>query len=166
VITADVIQPTTAGAGNLYSREYFELVRGALRADGLAVQWIGERPNEHYRALLRTFLDVFPESTLWFGGNVLVGSPTPLRVDPRWVDERFEHPRLRQALDAVGIHSIDVLRGWYTAGPDALRRLAGEGELLTDDRPLLEYHRSFDGGSATPNLSEVRATPDEVFGGR
>ena len=31
VITADIIQPIHAGAGNLYSREYFALVRHALK---------------------------------------------------------------------------------------------------------------------------------------
>ena len=31
VITADIIQPIHAGAGNLYSREYFSLVRRALK---------------------------------------------------------------------------------------------------------------------------------------
>ena len=44
VITADIIQPIHAGAGNLYSREYFALVRGALKEGGLALQWIGHRP--------------------------------------------------------------------------------------------------------------------------
>ena len=31
VITADIIQPTTAGADNLYSAEYFRLMRNASR---------------------------------------------------------------------------------------------------------------------------------------
>ena len=35
-----------------------------------------------------------------------------------------------------------ALKSWYTAGADEMRRFVGPGPLLTDDRPLLEYHRS------------------------
>jgi spermidine synthase len=41
VITADVIQPSHAGAGNVHSREDFQLVRRALKDRGLALRWIG-----------------------------------------------------------------------------------------------------------------------------
>ena len=63
VITADLIQPEHAGAGNLYSREYFKLVRRALAPGGLALQWIGARPEHEYQLILRTFLELFPEAT-------------------------------------------------------------------------------------------------------
>ena len=40
VITADITQPIFAGAGNLYSREYFELMRRVLKPGGVVMQWI------------------------------------------------------------------------------------------------------------------------------
>jgi len=43
VITADIIRPYHAGAGNLYSAEYFQLVRDALKDDGLALQWLNRQ---------------------------------------------------------------------------------------------------------------------------
>ena len=33
------------------------------------MQWIGNRPEEHYKVLMRTFIDVFPNTTLWYGGT-------------------------------------------------------------------------------------------------
>jgi spermidine synthase len=167
VITADVMQPTTAGAGNLYSREYFTLVRHALRPGGLVLQWIGDRPTEHYKALIRTFLDVFPESTLWYHGNMLVGSLEPLHVDLAAVADRFRPERVRQSLSTAGLQDAGALRQWYTAGPDELRRFVGQGDLLTDDRPLLEYHRSFSGGGAPgkPDFRALGADVGDVFGG-
>jgi spermidine synthase len=164
VITADVIQPTTAGAGSLYSREYFALVRRALAPGGLALQWIGHRPAEHHKILLRTFLEVFPESTLWYAGNILVGSLRPLRVDPDRVEARLNDATLRTTLDTVGLVSLDTLRSWYTAGPAAVQRQVGRGEILTDDRPLLEYHRSFREGARDPDLGGLNGHADEVFG--
>ena len=163
VITADVIHPTVAGAGILYSREYFSLIRRALRPDGLAMQWIGNRPEEHYKVLMRTFLEVFPYTTLWQGGTLMVGSLSPLRVSPGTIDEHLRSPRVRAALADVGLQSAEALRRLYTAGPDALRRFVGPGEILTDDRPLLEFYSSFRGGAENPNLSSVSGTPAEVF---
>ena len=44
----------------------------------LVLQWIGERPEAYYKALMRTFLDVFPDATLWHQGKLLVASLRPL----------------------------------------------------------------------------------------
>ena len=51
-----------------------------------------------------------------------------------------ENPATRAALDAVGLTGFDVLRSWYTAGADQMRAFVGTGPVLTDDRPLVEYH--------------------------
>ena len=49
VITADIILPRHAGAGALYSREYYELVRNALAEGGLALQWNGGETETEYK---------------------------------------------------------------------------------------------------------------------
>jgi spermidine synthase len=145
VITADLIQPEHAGAGHLYSREYFALMRHALAADGLALQWIGHRRDIEYRLILRTFLDVFPETTLWADGQLLVGSLGPLAVRREAFARQIARAETRQALDRIGLGSFDALIGQFIAGPDELRVFVGDGPLLTDDRPLLEYFRSLPG---------------------
>jgi spermidine synthase len=145
VITADIIQPSHAGAGNVYSREYFTLVRRALKDNGLALQWIGHRPATEYKLIMRTFLDVFPDATLWFDAGLMVGSTSPLRIDPSTLDAKRRDPRTRAALDEIGLVDFATLRTWYTAGPEEMRRFVGAGPLLTDDRPLVEYHRSLSG---------------------
>jgi spermidine synthase len=142
VVTADLIQPIHAGAGNLYSREYFELVKRVLAPGGLVLQWVGHRPAEQYTLIARTFLDAFPHTTLWFDGQLLVGSLTPLRLSAELVDAKRAAPTTAAALDAVGLRDFETLLSWYTAGPDELRTFVGAGPLLTDDRPLVEYHRS------------------------
>jgi spermidine synthase len=156
VITADIIQPIHAGAGNLYSREYFLLVRRALRPGGLVMQWIGHRPDTQYKLIMRTFLEVFPESTLWFDGNLMVGSVEPLSLSRRAFELRLQDRRTREALEAVGLDSFDTLLSWYTGGPEELRRFVGEGPVLTDDRPLVEYHRSLPGNDPPADLSKLR----------
>ena len=140
VVTADIIQPGHAGAGHVYSREYFSLVRNALKDDGVALQWIGHRPRVEYTLIMRTFLEVFPDATLWYDANFMVGTKRPLRVDPQAIERLRQHPMTRRALDAVGLTGFDVLRSWYTGTSDEMRALVGDGVILTDDRPLVEYH--------------------------
>jgi spermidine synthase len=140
VITADIIQPGHAGAGLVYSKEYFTLVKNALRPDGVVLQWIGHRPFVEYSLIMRTFLDVFPHATLWYDGTFMVGTKGPLVIDPAALERRRQDPGTREALDAIGLTSFEILRSWFTAGPDEMRRFVGDGPLLTDDRPLVEYH--------------------------
>ena len=156
VLTADIIQPIHAGAGNLYSLEYFTLARRVLRDGGLMLQWIGHRDAEHYKLIMRTFLRAFPYATLWGDGTLMVGSLAPLRVSR----ERYE-PKLRDGdvlfgFSRVGLERFDALAGRYTAGPDEMRRFVGEGPVLTDDRPLLEYHRSLTADGVPLDLSGLR----------
>lgn len=142
VITADLIQPEHAGAGNLFSREYFALARRVLAEDGLMLQWIGHRPETSYKLILRTFMDVFPQTTLWADGHLMVGSKRPLRLDRARFEAKLADPSTREALEELGLASFDQLLKSFVAGPGDLRRFAGAGELLTDDRPLIEYHAS------------------------
>jgi len=156
VVTADLIQPIHAGAGSLYSREYFQLVRDALADDGLVLQWVGHRPDTQYKLIMRTFLDVFPHTTLWADGQLMVGATQPLRLAREPFEAKRRRAVTRAALDAIGLDSFETLTSWYVAGPDQLRRFVGDGPLLTDDRPLVEYHRSLPAGEPMVDLSGVR----------
>ncbi len=140
VITADIIQPGHAGAGFVYSKEYFTLVRNALNENGVVLQWIGHRPSVEYSLIMRTFLDVFPHATLWYDANFMVGTLKPISIDPAALDRIRDDPAARDALDAIGLTDFAHLRSWFTAGPDEMRAFVGDGPLLTDDRPLVEYH--------------------------
>jgi spermidine synthase len=141
VVTADVIIPIFAGSGNLYSVEYFRLMRRVLNAGGLVLQWVSGTEAE-YKLITRTFLSVFPHSTAWVNGGLLVGSAEPLRLKRSDFDWKLEAPGRAQGLRDLGIESFDALLAAFTAGPDELRAFVGEGPLLTDDRPLAEYFLS------------------------
>ena len=156
VITADIVQPSHAGAGNLYSREYFSLVRRALKDGGLAMQWIGHRPETQYKLIMRTFLSVFPETTLWFDGGLMIGSIDPLVIRPDSIIVKRKDARTAAALDDIGLRDFETLTGWYTAGPDGMRRFVGDGPLLTDNQPLVEYNRALPANDPSVNTSTLR----------
>jgi spermidine synthase len=139
VITADLILPIHAGSGNLYSAEYFTLVRNALKDDGLALQWVWGTEAE-YKTIMRTFLRVFPDATLWWDGSLMIGSKKPLVL--RQSDFEWKRQARAEALHDLGVTSFEQLKAVYVAGPNEMRRFVGRGPILTDDRPLVEYFLS------------------------
>ncbi len=141
LITADVILPIYAGSGNLYSQEYFTLVRRALKPGGVAVQWVAGTEAE-YKLIARTFLSVFPHTTAWGDGTLLLGSAVPLRLRQSDFDRKVRMPRRVTMLAELGVHTFNDLLALYRAGPEELRAFAGSGPVLTDDRPQVEYFLS------------------------
>jgi spermidine synthase len=142
VISGDAIRPNDAGAGTLYSVEYFRLCADALEDDGLMTQWLAPFSDYQYKLILRTFLAAFPYVTLWQNGDLLIGSKQPITIDRARLEQRFADPQLRATLADVGLHSPGELLSRYNASEAELRRVAGDGPIITDDRPAIEYFRS------------------------
>ena len=124
VITADLIQPQHAGAGKLWSVEYWELTREALAPGGVMVQWVPDRPRPDHAMIVRSFLEVFPYVTAWAGGT---HARRLERADsasmPPTTSAASPSPAPVRRLAAVGMGSVDQLRSMYTAGRDELARL-------------------------------------------
>jgi spermidine synthase len=159
IVTADIIQPIHAGAGSLYSAEYYHLAKRVLAPGGLMLQWIGNRPESQYKLMVRTFLDVFPHATAWAGGTLLVGTTQALKLDPEKFQAKLSHERTRRALESIALPNFEALLARYTAGPDELREFVGPGLILTDDRPLVEYHRSLPSNEPEIDLSGLKGDP-------
>jgi spermidine synthase len=166
IVTADIIQPIHAGAGNLYSAEYYRLARRVLAPGGVMLQWIGERPESQYKLMVRTFLDVFPHATAWAGGTLLVGTTEPLTLDRDAFHRKLIQDGTRSALASIDLTSFEALLARYTAGPEELRDFIGPGLILTDDRPLVEYHRSLPSNEPQIDTSSLRSDPARWIVGR
>jgi hypothetical protein len=84
VIEADALRPTSAYAGNLYSVEYFALLRSRLNPGGFAVTWT---PTPR---VVSSLLAAFPHVLV--AGDVGIGSETPIPFDPAEVRRRIDDP--------------------------------------------------------------------------
>ncbi|MCS7001965.1 MAG: hypothetical protein NZ518_03855, partial [Dehalococcoidia bacterium] len=131
-------------------------------------------PEYAYKMMVRSFLTVFPESTLWYNGNVIVGSKQPIRIDRRTIAAKFSIPGVKESLASIGFRDVnDVLRE-YVAGPDELREYVGPGPVLTDRHPAVEYFRTLPASGQAPDLRwrtvarfvHAREAPDDgiLFG--
>jgi spermidine synthase len=135
VITADIILPRHAGAGALYSREYFELVRRSLADGGLVMQWNGGASETEYKLLMRTFRSVFPHITLWGDGSLMLGTVKPFTLSQTAYEAR------RVTFEQFP-WDLATLKRIYVAGPTEVDAFIGDGPILTDDRPAIEYFLS------------------------
>jgi hypothetical protein len=103
IIEADAIRPYGAYAGNLYSVEYFRLVKAHLEPGGFAVTWC---PTER---IFRSFSQVFPE--LLYIDEVLIGSEQPIDYDPEALLRRARRPFTRQYFDEAGVDIVRLFAG-------------------------------------------------------
>jgi spermidine synthase len=144
VMTFEPPPPVNAGVVNLYSQEFYRLCRDRLTPAGMVAQWVplATLGDDAARMVIRTFLSVFPFSTLWQGSPnnlVLVGSISPRVIDYDRLREAFRVPELAQALRGIGVDNELSLLATFLHGPDALQAYAGDAPIVTDDRPRLEY---------------------------
>jgi hypothetical protein len=116
-------------------------MRRVLNPGGLVLQWVAGTDAE-YKLITRTFLSVFPETTAWGDGSLLVGSVEPLQLRRSDFEWKMNAPGRLQGLKDLNITSFEALADAFVAGPDDLRAFVGSGPLLTDDRPLAEYFLS------------------------
>lgn len=155
IVTADAILPTHAGAGALYSADYYRMVRKVLAPRGLVAQWVSPTGTEQWKMLVRTFLSVFPDATLW-SGQILIGGHGPLEIDAPSLLMKEQEPRTLAILGRDGTLPLSALLTRFTAGPDELRAFVGEGPILTDDQPRVEYFLSLPGNDPHIDLSPLK----------
>ncbi len=155
VIEADIIPPRHAMATNLYSADYFKLIKSRLKPGGIVCQWFDTSlPHELYNMLVRTFLEVFPNTTLWQGGMFALAFPDGMNLDDtlkQQVRERFAMPGMGEALYQAGLPSAEEFLSTYYRSPAACLAEVGAGPIVRDDRPYVEYFRSSVSGEVLPS---------------
>ena len=132
VIEADALRPTSAYSGNIYSKEYFELIRARLRPGGFAVTWC---PTAR---VLNTFRAVFPH-VVYCEKLALIGSNQPIHLDWPTVMQRAKSPFTVRHYGRSGI-DISALIAKYQPYTKRLPPPATPStEINTDLFPKDEY---------------------------
>ncbi len=164
LITLEPPPPSAAGVVNLYSQDFYQLAASRLEKNGLLAQWL-PLPTQNIddsRALVRSFLNVFPYASLWsseFHEMLLVGSREPIELDAARIRQRFEQPSVSRALADVGIDSAATLLATWVTDRHGLERFAADALPVTDDQPRIEYApwvRSKEITRALPALLDLR----------
>jgi hypothetical protein len=131
IVEADPLRPQSASAGNLYSDEYFRLLRDRLKPGGFAVTWL---PTERTRD---TFAAVFPY-VLQFG-DIGIGSQSRIEYDPAKVRARMASSFTSQYYFRGGIDLSAILGPYLEAGPEVPLAPGSLRDLNRDLFPMDEF---------------------------
>lgn len=169
VIVTDVTNLKYRRNPYLYTREYFEIMRGALRDKGVAAAWlpVGGLSFNDLRTLIATFEDVFPHTTAWYFTQfpthfiVLAGTPESTRLDITELHERMAGPA--DDLRSLGVDNVYEFASMLLLGEADVDELVEGLSLHTDDRPILEYSDmgQYNVVDVAPNLGRLLDYQDE-----
>ena len=150
MISTGIIHPlVSAGSSNIYTADFYRLCRRILSEDGIMCQWVPlhRLPEGHYKMIVRTFIEVFPHTTLWYKYTpdfvILIGTPEPLRIDYKNFMARAQIASIREGLAADALDGPSLLDS-FMMGPETVRKYADTGPIHTDNRPRLEFFRGAD----------------------
>jgi len=115
-----------------------------------------------HKLMLRSFVSVFPHVTLWMGGGIAIGSNDPILLRPGAHALKLAYPQVRTVLEDAGLGSFEALVNHYVSDRAQLERYLGEGPLLRDDRPVIEYFLSLPRDIPAADLSPYRSSPDAI----
>lgn len=148
VITVDPAPPIwSAGTVNLYSREFFELCKSHLTADGAMCLWFPGGYPEDDLSILKTFASVFPDAMvfrgsrgwgLYFVGTLKKASWSDFK---NAVEAAYEKEAVRKDLaeyDDTCTSPPKLYSLLLGEGSELLKRLPA-GALITDDYPYTEF---------------------------
>ncbi len=149
VIAVDPIHPFVAGSGNLYSEEFYRIVRSRLDPGGIFCQWIplGGISQQAFDTVLATLQSVFPNLAFFsfFGEGVVLASVEPLRIPWSELTARFSLPPVQVEFAELDIHSpFNLLGALVGAGRQIDTYLAGVDRRNTDDNVWLEHRIAVD----------------------
>jgi len=141
IITAEPPPPMMAGVVNLYSREYFQLMKERLTDGGMVTYWLPvfEISEADAKAILKAFCSVFDHASLWTGDNfnwMMVGMKKP--KGPKSAADfptLWQDAALGNGLREIGLEHPGQLGALFMLDGKALTDYLGEAKPLTDNHP-------------------------------
>ncbi len=169
VIVTDVTNLKYKRNPYLYTREYFEIMRDALSANGVAAAWlpVGGLSFSDLRTLIATFDSVFPNTTAWYFTQfpthfiILTGTPGPMRVDLSELAGKMA--RVEGDLRSLNVDNVYELGSMLLLGERDIDLLVDGASIHTDNRPILEYSDMdlYNVVDVAPNLGRLIAVQQE-----
>ena len=156
VIAIEVGQIFRPGIAFFYTADFYHRSRQRLQPGGILTQLVSipSLTTDQFRGVIKTFLDAFPQSFLWYNSSdlLLIGvNDTSFKIShtalERLRSNESVHRDLRYTFWGGPQHwlnRLSVFLGGYLAGPRELAELASEARLYRDNLPVLDYATSLD----------------------
>jgi spermidine synthase len=141
IISGEPPPPKVAGAVNLYTEEFFSLMRSRLKDGGIATFWlpINQLKVEETKAILRAFHNAFPNASVWGGADqdwVMMGINGPgHRVNEDELRQLWNDPATGADLRRIGIEVPQQLGALFLMDGEEIDRITHDIAPLTDTYP-------------------------------
>ncbi len=162
LITSEPPPPRAAGVVNLYTREYFQLIRSRLAPGGMATYWLPMHAvsGPASRAIIRAFCDAFEDCSLWNAlasqlmlvGTNGAGADGPVSLEHFF--KQWQEWKVLREMRGLGFERPEQLGALFIGDADYLRRITADTPPVTDDFP-----RRIDDQSP-PNAADVALERD------
>lgn len=141
LITGEPPPLKMAGTVNLYTQEFFSLMRDRLKDGGIVTFWlpIYQLRVDEVKAILRAFQNVFPNASVWGGPDhewIMIGINGAERaVAAKEVARLWEAPATRDDLMHIGVEAPEQLGGLFIMDAAEIARITAGVAPLTDAFP-------------------------------
>ncbi len=141
IISGEPPPPKNAGSVNLYTREFFSLMKSRLKEGGIATFWlpIDQLKLSEAKAILRAFHDVFSNASVWAGADenwIMMGINGPGRdVDEEELRRLWSDPETGADLKRIGVEVPQQLGALFLMDGDEIDRITQDVAPLTDNYP-------------------------------
>jgi spermidine synthase len=165
VITSEPSNPWIAGIANLYTREFYEVVKGKLKDDGLFAQWFHNysMSPDDFRMVFRTFVEAFPHVSVWGmkeSDFLLIGGKREHSFDYDAARKIYaENKTLREDLTELGLSDAYAVLGLYRMGKREAVEFSAGADINTDDGAELEFSAPKNIRRATAELNRKIMDP-------
>jgi len=144
VIASEPTNPWQAGAGSLFTREYYSLLSDHLKPGGLVLQFIPgyEISDEVIQILLRTITGEFAFVELFrvhSNDLLMLASHGRQRPDAGLLARRLGKPGLRKHLARLGVGSVAAVSAMHQTPARLLRAMLQPGPVNSLTHPHAEY---------------------------
>ncbi|PKN64748.1 MAG: hypothetical protein CVU57_13095 [Deltaproteobacteria bacterium HGW-Deltaproteobacteria-15] len=139
VIVADATHPRGYDSWILFTKEFYELLKGRLEPGGIFSQWVPFHGMdlEQYMAIVKTFQSVFPNSSIWIidhAHSLLFGFTGQEKMDFGRMVQRISGAG--EILKPVGLEDPFTLLSHFSMGKGGMEKmLAKFPGIITDDSP-------------------------------
>lgn len=148
LIVAQPSHPWLAGAANVFTQQFWEIVKSRLNEKGVFGQWVNlfNMDATTLRSLLQAFYHVFPQgmsfANLDTGDLVLIGSRQPLTFDYERMAHVLQEPQIKATLGTHGIFAPADLLWYFALSRNEALAAAGEARPNTDTNIISEVRLS------------------------
>ena len=150
VISGEPPPPKVAGSVNLYTEEFFSLMRDRLKEGGIATFWlpINQLKVEETKAILRAFHNAFANTVVWAGADqdwIMMGiKGVPGKVEAAEFRRLWDNSTTGADLRRIGIEVPQQLAALFAMDGEEIDRITHDVPPLQDMYPKRLTDESWD----------------------